>query len=195
MWVGSIGGTCNGSAETLDRPKAADTLSTKPTRGYGMAKQLSVRPVSIKQANDFIRDYHRHHRPTVRNNGKWALAGVNERGEIIGVAVTAAPVSAAYMDGYTIEISRLCVKEGAPKGSCSFLLSKCCAIWRLMGGRRVLTYTLQSESGASLRGAGWCLVGDVRPHRRWEGKTRLDGIERASLPIYRVPKSRWEKIL
>lgn len=160
-----------------------------------MTNRLSVRPITIKQANEFIRDYHRHHRPTARNNGKWALAGVDGDGKIIGVVITSIPVSASFMDGYTIEISRLCVKDDAPKGSCSFLLSKCCAIWRLMGGKRVLTYTLQSESGASLRGAGWRLVGNVRPHRRWEGKTRLDGIERASLPIYSVPKNRWERTL
>lgn len=160
-----------------------------------MARVLAVRPITIREANEFIRGHHRHHRPTVRNNGKWALACLNADGEVVGVAITATPVSATYMDGRTLEVSRLCVLPIAPKGACSFLLSRCCAIWRSMGGERVLTYTLETESGASLRGAGWKLTGSVKPHRRWEGKSKLDGVERDALPIYRVSKFRWEKDL
>lgn len=160
-----------------------------------MATNLTVKPITIKQANEFIRVHHRHHRPTARNNGKWALAAMNSGLETVGVVITSAPVSASYMDGMTLEVVRLCVSEIAPKGACSFLLSRCCAIWKQMGGSRVLTYTLQSESGASLRGAGWQLAGAVKPHKRWESKSKLDGIRRDRLAIYQVPKNRWEKVL
>ncbi|WP_131658090.1 XF1762 family protein [Ectopseudomonas composti] len=163
--------------------------------GEPLAKIMSVKPISIKEANEFIAEYHRHHRPTVRNNGKWALAAQDLTGEIFGVVIASSPVSATYMDGLTIELTRLCVKEGAPKGACSFLLSKCCAIWRSMGGQRVITYTLASESGASLRGAGWTLSGTVKPHNRWQNKSKADGIERARLQIYEVMKHRWIKTL
>ena len=160
-----------------------------------MAKRMQVRPITIKAANEFIRQHHRHHRPTVRNNGKWALACHDENDVLVGVAITASPVSATYMDGDTLEVSRLCVTPGAPKGACSFLLSACCRIWKAMGGKRVLTYTLTSESGASLRGAGWAQCGVVRPHRRWERKSAHDGIDRDPLPIYRIPKIRWMKTI
>ncbi|WP_445261308.1 XF1762 family protein [Pseudomonas sp. RL_15y_Pfl2_60] len=152
---------------------------------------VSIKPLTIKEANEFIKEHHRHHRPTARNNGKWALAAVDDNSVIVGVVIASSPVSATYMDGLTIELTRLCVKEGAPKGVCSFLLSKSCSIWRSMGGVRVITYTLASESGASLRGAGWTLSGVVKPHKRWQNKSKTDGIERAMLQIYEVTKHRW----
>jgi len=47
-----------------------------------------------------------------------------------------------------------------------------------MGGQRLITYTLQAESGASLRGAGWKVVAEMagdkgkawqnRPGREWQ---------------------------
>jgi hypothetical protein len=160
-----------------------------------LARTISVRPISIKVANEFVGDFHRHHRPTVRNNGKWALAALDVSGEVVGVVIASSPVSATYMDGLTIELTRLCVKPGAPKGVCSFLLSKCCAIWRSMGGARVITYTLESESGASLRGAGWVLSGVVKPHKRWQNKSKVDGVERAVLEIYELTKNRWVRLL
>lgn len=160
-----------------------------------IGRKLKAMPITIKLANQFIRDHHRHHRPTVRNNGRWAIACINSEETLVGVAIASSPVSASYMDGSTLEVTRLCVSENAPKGACSFLLGRCCAVWRQMGGKRILTYTLQSESGASLRGAGWTLVGTVRPHKRWEAKSKSDGISRDLLPIYMVAKNRWEKTL
>ena len=160
-----------------------------------LSKQLDTQPITIKSANEFIKSYHRHHRPTIRNNGRWALSALDKNQEIVGVVIAGNPVSATYMDGFTIELTRLCVKEGAPKGTCSFLLGKCCSIWRTMGGKRVITYTFESESGASLKGAGWQLVGTVKPHKRWQNKSKIDGIERAHLQVYEVTKHRWEKIL
>lgn len=159
-----------------------------------MAKQLYAQPITIKNANEFIKKFHRHHRPTIRNGGRWAMAALDSSHDVVGVVIAGNPVSATYMDGVTIELTRLCVKEGAPKGTCSFLLGKCCSIWRTMGGARVITYTLASESGASLKGAGWVLAGTVEPHKRWQNKSRTDGIERAALQVYEVKKCRWEKV-
>lgn len=160
-----------------------------------LAKLLITKPITIKAANEFIKTFHRHHRPTIRNSGRWALAALNLNEEIVGVVIAGNPVSPNYMDGYTIELTRLCVKGGAPKGTCSFLLGKCCNIWRTMGGKKLLTYTLDSESGASLKGAGWSLVGVVKPHNRWTNRTKIDGIERAHLQVYEVTKHRWEKAI
>lgn len=160
-----------------------------------MAKSLSPKPITIKAANEFIKSFHRHHRPTIRNSGKWALAAMNSNDEMVGVVIAGNPLSPNYMDGYTIELTRLCVKKDAPKGTCSFLLSRCCKLWRTMGGKKVLTYTLDSESGSSLKGAGWKLAGIVKPHNRWTNRTKVDGIERSHLQVYEVTKHRWEKEL
>ncbi len=59
-----------------------------------------------------------------------------------------------------------------------------------MGGRRMLTYTLQSESGASLRGAGWRLVNTVKPTE--VGWRKKDHLEREHQAVMFEPKYRWE---
>jgi hypothetical protein len=158
-----------------------------------VAKLLYIKPITIKNANEFINVNHRHHRPTTRNSGRWALAAHEvENDKMVGVAIAGNPVSATYMDGMTIELTRICVLETAPKGTCSFLISRCCSVWKMMGGTKVITYTLASESGASLRGAGWSLAATVYPHKRWENKSKNDGIIRESLEIYSLKKYRWE---
>jgi len=150
-----------------------------------MSKTIDCIPITIKKANEFIKLHHRHHRPTIRNCGRWAIAAIKlSDNKIVGVAIAGNPVSATFMDGFTIEVTRLCVNENAPKGTCSFLLSRCCKIWQLMGGNKMITYTLEKETGASLRGAGWQPVDIVEPHRRWQNKTKYDGIERSELENY-----------
>lgn len=154
--------------------------------------KLKSKPITIRQANEFIREHHRHHRPTSNNSGRWALAAVDRNGSIHGVAIAGNPVSATYMDGKTLELTRVCARASSQKGTCSFLISRCSKIWRLMGGNKVITYTLDSESGASLKGAGWHLAGTVKPHRDWHYKSKSDGIKRSELPIYSQTKVRWE---
>lgn len=110
----------------------------------------------------------------------------------MGIAIVGNPLSATYMDGYTAEVTRTCTIDNAPKGTNSFLYSRCWQIWRLMGGRRLITYTLDHESGASLRGAGWRVVGEVKPHNKWAEKSRRDGIVRTYQDIYGQHKWRWE---
>ncbi|WP_193278000.1 XF1762 family protein [Vibrio navarrensis] len=157
-----------------------------------MSKSIFTQPITIKLANEFVKEHHRHHRPTTRNTGKWALSAIDLNGDVIGVLIAGNPVSATYMDGVTLEITRLCVKQSAPKGTCSFLISKCSKIWGVMGGERIITYTLDEESGASMRGAGWKKVGTVQPHNRWTNKNKVDGIQREKLEIYSRVKIRWE---
>jgi len=157
-----------------------------------MAKILEVIPITLREANDFVEQFHRHNGRTVRNGGKFAI-GATTGTELVGVAIVGNPLSATYMDGYTAEVLRNCTSPRAPKGTVSFLYAACWRVWRTMGGRRMITYTLSSESGASLRGAGWKVVGEVKPHNKWLEKTQRDGIERQWQPIYGQLKLRWEK--
>lgn len=152
---------------------------------------LEVAPVTLRRANDFVAEYHRHSGRTVRNGGKFAIGAYFE-GVLIGIAIVGNPLSATFMDGVTAEVTRLCVLPSAPKNACSFLYGRCWRIWQQMGGKRLVTYTLQSESGSSLRGAGWKVTGEVKPHRKWANKTNADGVQRLDLEIYRQPKFRWE---
>ncbi|PQJ76546.1 XF1762 family protein [Polaribacter glomeratus] len=161
-----------------------------------MAKSLRTKPTTIKKANQFVEEFHRHHRPTTRNSGKWAISAIDiKSNKVVGVAIVGNPVSATLMDGYTLEITRLCIAENSPKGTASFLISNCSKIWKLMGGNKMITYTLCSESGASMKGAGWEKVAEVKPHNNWKNKSKMDGLSRDLLEIYKIKKFRWESVL
>ena len=115
---------------------------------------LNVTPCTLKKANDFIDKHHRHSARVQRNGGKFAIALVAD-GVVVAVAVVGNPVSATYMDGFTAEVLRSCCVDGAPKNCNSMLYGACRRIWFEMGGRRIITYTLQEESGISLKASGW----------------------------------------
>lgn len=142
-------------------------------------------PITLREANNFVDNFHRHNKPT--QGGRFAIGAVHND-EIVGVAIVGRPISATLQDGVTAEVTRLCVNDAAPKNVCSFLYGRCWRIWQQMGGKRMITYTLQTESGASLRGAGWSIVGEVKPHDKWSKK----GGGREWQPIYGQLKFRWE---
>lgn len=148
-------------------------------------------PITLRKANDFVDLHHRHSGRTARNGGKFAISCVYE-GALIGVAIVGNPLSATYMDGFTAEVLRVCVVPGAKTGACSFLYARCWQAWRAMGGTRMVTYTLQTESGVSLKAAGWRIVAEVAPHKAWHRKQKMDGLPRLDQEIYAQPKLRWE---
>lgn len=136
-------------------------------------------PLDIAEANAFIASYHRHNKPVV--GAKFAM-GASVDGQLVGVATVGRPVARKLDDGFTAEVTRVCVLDSAPKGACSFLYSRCWKAWAAMGGQKMVTYTLQTESGASLRGAGWRVIGQTpgwaegkgwssRPGREWQAVT------------------------
>ena len=147
--------------------------------------------MTLREANDFVENFHRHNGRTGRDGGKFAI-GASDGSRLVGVAIVGNPLSASLMDGVTVEVLRVCVLDDAPKNTCSFLYGRCWRIWQQMGGRRMVTYTLQDESGASLRGAGWNIVGETKPHDQWRNKSKRDGIHREWQPIYGQQKFRWE---
>lgn len=160
-----------------------------------MGKCIFTKPITIREANQFVKLYHRHHRPTSNNSWKWALSALNQNGELVWVLIAWNPVSATYMDWYTLEITRLCVSENAPLWTASFLLARAKNIWKIMWGKKLLTYTLVSESGASLRWAGRDLKVKIKWHKKWESKSKYDWKIRDNLEIYKKEKWRWEILL
>jgi L-amino acid N-acyltransferase YncA len=142
---------------------------------------IRVTPISIQEANAFIEAHHRHHKPAL--SGLFAVA-CSENDEVRGVAIVGRPVARNLYDGYTAEVTRLCT-DGT-KNACSMLYAACWRAARALGYQRLVTYTLPEEGGASLRAAGWRLVGQTgggswsRP-----GRPRID-----KHPT--IPKFRWE---
>ena len=129
--------------------------------------KLALCPVTIGEARTFVARHHRHH--GAPPSGLFAVAVKREdldEPRIIGVAVVGRPVARAYQDGYTAEVTRVCVLEGFPN-ACSMLYAASWRAARALGYRRLITYTLVSETGSSLRGAGWTVVG-ARRLRSWE---------------------------
>ena len=157
-----------------------------------MKNKLRIVPCSLRKANDFVQIFHRHSIRTSRDGGKFAVAAALETG-VVGVAIVGNPLSATLMDGFTSEVLRVCVLPDAPRNCNSFLYGACRRIWFEMGGRLILTYTLDEESGASLRGAGWVLAAEIRGHdpKTW-GKS--DHLRRTEQAVIAKGKRRWESL-
>lgn len=127
---------------------------------------MSKCPLTIDEANAFIAKHHRHHRPVVGH--KFSLGAV-KNDKVVGVAIVGRPVSRMRDDGLTLEVTRLCT-DGS-KNACSFLYGAAARAAFALGFRRIGTYTLPQESGASLRGAGWKLIGE-RGGGSWSAPSR-----------------------
>lgn len=119
-----------------------------------MRTQLTIVPTSLSVANDFVTTLHRHHKRTPGH--KFSLA-VTDGEKIRGVAIMGRPVARMLDDGLTLEVNRVCT-DGCPN-ACSALYGAARRVAREMGYKRIITYTLPEEGGASLRGAGWVCDG------------------------------------
>jgi hypothetical protein len=127
---------------------------------------LELVPITIGDAREFVTQHHRHHPAPV--SGLFAVAvAVGE--DVEGVAIIGRPVARELQDGFTAEVTRVATK-GA-KNACSMLYGAAWRAARALGYRRLVTYTLASEQGASVRAAGWKEVGSVKG-RSWSCKSR-----------------------
>jgi hypothetical protein len=111
-------------------------------------------PLHLRDANAFVGKHHRHNLPTV--GGKFAV-GATVDGKLVGVAIAGRPVARRLDDGKTLEVLRVCT-DGTPNAN-SFLYGRVKRIALLLGYSKVITYTLEEESGASLRAVGAQVVG------------------------------------
>lgn len=146
---------------------------------------MRIVPLTLRQANDFVEAHHRHSARTSNDGGKFAI-GIESGGAIVGVAIVGRPVARLLQKPGTAEILRLCASAEAPPHAYSRLYGRAKRIWQLMGGDRVVTYTLERESGASLRGAGFVVEQAVRG-RAWDTPSR----RRAARPVEEHDKIRW----
>lgn len=143
--------------------------------------RLEILPCSLKDANAFVSQHHRHHRPVVGH--KFSLA-VSDGESICGVAIVGRPVSRMLDDGVTLEVTR--VATDGTKNACSALYGAARRATFALGYKRLVTYTLESEGGGSLRGAGWKVIGTA-DGGSWsrQNRPRID-----KHPT--EPKLRWE---
>lgn len=141
---------------------------------------LELTPITLRETNAFVEQHHRHHGPA---RGCICCVAVST-GVVRGVAIVSRPVARMLDDGYTAEVVRCCT-DGM-RNACSMLYAAAWRAVRALGYRKLVTYTLATEPGASLRAAGMRVVGEVRG-RSWScpSRPRVD-----TAPLQ--DKLRWE---
>lgn len=144
--------------------------------------RLTVRPAELRQVNDFVERLHRHHKKV--QGHRWSLRVEVEGGETVGVAVVGRPVARKLDASSIVEATRVCT-DGTPN-ACSALYGAICRQQRAHGYAYAVTYILESESGVSLKAAGWKPVA-----RSAGGSWSRDGRERTDKHPLEA-KVRWE---
>ena len=151
-------------------------------------------PVTRAQARAFVGAHHRHNEP---HNVAICQVGLELDGELVGVAVLERPKSRILCERHEhiAEISRVCVRDGV-SNACSRLYGALARVAAGLGYDMVITYTLVTESGASLKAAGFQKVGDPVV-RAWDKKRRN---RQQKMPWMTklpegVPRVRWERRL
>lgn len=132
-----------------------------------MSRKFTIERLGLDEANAFVRQHHRHHKPV---QGHVFSIGAALNGQIVGVAIVGRPVSRHRDDGITAEVTRLCT-DGT-KNACSFLYGAAARAAFALGFKRIGTYILASEPGTSLTASGWRLVGETDGRSRFGGPTR-----------------------
>ena len=146
-----------------------------------MSDRLQLVPCTISDAREFVRQVHRHHGAPV--SGLFAVACA-AAGQIVGVTIIGRPVARALQDGFTAEVTW--VATTGARNACSLLYAAAWRACRALGYLRLITYTLASESGTSLRAAGWRVVGETKAES-WHRSSR-PRVDRSPLQV----KLRWE---
>ena len=146
---------------------------------------LMLIPVSLAEANAFVAQHHRHHKPVTGH--KFSI-GCTADGQLVGVAIVGRPVSRYLDDGQTLEVNRLCT-DGT-KNACSMLYGAAARAARAMGYRKIITYILDTEHGASLRAVGFVREGPAGG-LEWTGRRK----PKDSGQYPRQMKTRWSKTI
>lgn len=142
---------------------------------------LTLCPISLDEANEFVRKYHRHNAPVP---GCKFCVGAASNDQVVAVAIVGRPVARMADDGLTLEVVRVC--SDGTRNANSFLYGACRrAAWAL-GYKKLITYTLPEEGGASLKAAGYRLIGKAGGGS-WNRKSR-PRIDTHPLQV----KLRWE---
>ena len=151
---------------------------------------MTIIPLTLRVARTFIAEHHRHH-PTVTGQ-KLAIGVLDPDGQLRGVAIVGRCVSRHLdADGLTAEVTRTCT-DGYPNAN-SALYGACWRIATALGYRKLVTYTEEGESGASLTAAGWVKVRDLPARRNWANSSvALRGLRDADAREG-VARSRWER--
>ena len=157
-------------------------------------RNREIRPITLKEANAFVKEHHRHHDTVTGCKFSEELYQIcDKETTLIGVAICGRPVSRILDDGLTLEINRLCVEE-KEKNACSMLYGACCRIAKAMGYKKVITYILESESGVSLKASNFTLEDSCCGGAQWTGRRTAEHLSNKKRPPAEQ-KQRWVRYL
>ncbi len=143
---------------------------------------MKVVPLTLAQANTLVDTLHRHHKPVV---GHRFSIGAKVDTRLVGAAIVGRPVAPNTSQYCIAEVTRL-VTDGT-KNACSFLYSASARIAREMGFESIQTFILESETGVSLRAAGWEFISKTTGGDGWQSRKG----RRTDQPT--EPKEKWGK--
>lgn len=145
---------------------------------------LRLVPIRFGDAGGFTDMWHRRHR---RPTGHVFSVGVaNDDDVLVGVAMVGRPVAIAYQDGLTLEVNRT-TTDGSRNVN-SMLYGAAWRAAKALGYCRLITYTQEGESGASLRAAGWRVLAERPARGGWKSPSRPQGTEAHE----GIPRTLWE---
>jgi len=127
---------------------------------------LELTPITLSEANEFVKKQHRHHNTVP--GCKFCVAVSNDE-SVVGVAIVGRPVARHLDDGWTLEVNRTCT-DGT-KNANSMLYGACQRATFALGYKKLITYTLPEEGGASLKASNWKCIGKAGGGS-WNRKSR-----------------------
>lgn len=145
---------------------------------------LRIVPVTFADACGFVTMWHRHHAPPVGH--KFSLGVADDHDVLRGVAIVGRPVSRISDDGMTLEVTR--TATDGTRNANSMLYGAAWRATKALGYRRLITYTQDGETGASLRAAGWRVIAGRKPRPDWNMPSR----PREDRGTGGIPRTLWE---
>ncbi len=118
--------------------------------------RLTLVPLTLREARALVTRFHRTH--PAPQGGLFAI-GAARGDEIVGAAIVGRVTARNNEDDWTAEVTR--VATDGSRNAPSLLYGAAWRAARAMGYRRLITYTLASEPGTSLRAAGYKLIGET----------------------------------
>lgn len=115
---------------------------------------MRIVPLELRALNDLVSRLHRHHKPV---RGHRFSIGAEHDGKLVGGASIGRPTARMTNQREVLEVTRL-VTDGT-KNACSALYAAAARVGKELGYKRIQTFILESETGISLKAAGWKLDG------------------------------------
>ena len=147
---------------------------------------LRIVPLPFRTVCAFVKEHHRHNKPP---RGGKVFIGVRDDGALVGVASIGRPSARAYDPEKVAEVTRTCT-TGVDNAN-SKLYGAARQITKAMGYEKLITYTQASESGVSLKAAGFVKEAELPARKNWaESSSKLKHMRDPNEPSG-VARCRW----